>query len=596
MFLVWLLGLGGVAPAKAAEQFLAPEQAFQVSAALVSAQRAEVLVRIAEGYYLYREPLKITAEGAALGPLEVPAGKVKFDENFGKEVETYRGELQVGVPLQPAGSAPVTLEVVVQGCADAGLCYPPQALKIALDASRPTAGSATTSPAPIVPNSATASQGNARGWLDDAAVGEVLRSGRLWPALLVFFGLGLMLSLTPCVLPMLPILSSLIVGQQPCASRGRGLALATAYSLGMALVYTALGIAAGLAGEGFAAALQTPWALGVFSALLVVLALSMFDVYELRLPAAMTTQLTVHCNRLRAGQLMGVFAMGGVSALIVSPCVSAPLAGALMFISQSRDVVLGGGALFALAMGMSVPLLLLGASAGRWLPKAGPWMQMIKRLFGVLMLAVALWVAQPLLQVSVALAIWGLLLMLLGFLLKPFAPHAAHQHPVRDSLGRAMGLAALAWGLAQLVGAASGGRDPLQPLAHLVAGARAAEPAAPAFRVIHTQAEFDAALRDAGGQRLILDFYADWCVSCKEMERFTFRDANVAQRMQAAVLIKADVTANTEDQRAMLKRFGLFGPPGTLFFDGQGRELLASRVIGYQDAARFKRTLDAVGL
>lgn len=592
----WLvIALAGWPLAHAAEQFLPPEQAFQVRAALVTAQRAEVQVRIAEGYYLYREPLRVTAQGATLGPLEVPPGKVKFDENFGKTVETYRSSLQVGVPVQQA-TGPFKLEVVVQGCADAGLCYPPQSITIGLD---PAAALASGAGGVALPAAASAGPGAGRapgGWLDDAAVGEVLRSGHLWKVLAVFFGLGLLLSLTPCVLPMLPILSSLIVGQQGAGSRLRGLSLAGAYSLGMALVYTALGVAAGLAGEGVGAALQTPWVIGSFAVLLAFLALSMFDVYELRLPAALTQRLTTQCNRLRAGQVLGVFAMGGISALIVSPCVSAPLAGALVFISQSRDLVLGGGALFAMAMGMSVPLLLLGASAGRWLPKAGPWMQTVKRVFGVLMLAVALWVAQPLLPLPLVLALWGLLLLLLGFMLKPFAPHAAHQHPLRESLTRALGLAALAWGLAQIVGAASGGRDPLQPLGHLAAGARAAQVDGPAFQIIRSQAEFDGALTAAAGRPLILDFYADWCVSCKEMERFTFRDATVSRRMQAAVLLKADVTANTDDQRALLKRFGLFGPPGTLFFDAQGQEVAAARVIGYQDAVRFGRTLDAAGL
>lgn len=594
--MLWLgLMLATALGARAAEDFLPPEQAFQVQAAMSGPQRAEVQVRIAKGYYLYREPLRITAQGAALGPLEVPLGKVKFDENFGKNVETYRDELRVGVPLAQA-SGPFALDVVVQGCADAGLCYPPQNVSLKLDPANGAAQGDTASGA-LPPLREVGAAGGRASWLDDAAVGDVLRGGRLWQVAGVFFLLGLLLSLTPCVLPMLPILSSLIVGSEGAGSRRRGLALAGAYSLGMALVYTALGVAAGLAGEGLGAALQTPLALGIFSGLLALLALSMFDVYELRLPAGMATHLSNHCNRMRAGQLLGVFAMGGVSALIVSPCVSAPLAGALVFISQSRDVVLGGGALFAMAAGMSVPLLLLGASAGRWLPKAGPWMQAVKRLFGLLMLAVALWVAQPVLPPPLTLLLWGLLLLLLGFMLKPLSPRVLHQHAMRESLTRAIGLAALAWGLAQIVGAASGGRDPLQPLAHLAGGARAASLVeAPSFQVLTTSAEFDNALRAAAGRPVILDFYADWCVSCKEMERFTFRDPDIARRMKAAVLLKADVTANTPDQRALLRRFQLFGPPGTLFFDASGQEIGNSRVIGFQDASRFGRSLSVAGL
>jgi thiol:disulfide interchange protein DsbD len=399
------------------------------------------------------------------------------------------------------------------------------------------------------------------------------------------------MSFTPCVLPMLPILSSLIVGARGVVSRGRGLTLAACYSLGMALVYTGLGVLAGLAGEGFAAALQTPWAIAAFALLLTLLALSMFDVYELQLPAALSTRLADQSNRLPGGQAAGVFAMGGISALMVSPCVSAPLAGALLFISQSRDWALGGAALFAMAAGMSVPLLLLGASAGRWLPRAGLWMSGVKRVFGVLMLAVAIWLAQPVLPQAAALALWGLLLLCSAWLLWP-----ARGAPARTVASRRV-LAVLVLGaaLAQLVGAATGGKDPLQPLAHLGAP-RAAQGEAPAFTVLRSEAEFDAALQAAGGRPVVLDFYADWCVSCKEMERFTFSDADIAARLRQAVLLKADVTANTDSQRALLRRFKLFGPPGTLFFDRQGRELPQARVVGFQSAQRFGQTLTRAGL
>jgi thiol:disulfide interchange protein DsbD len=405
----------------------------------------------------------------------------------------------------------------------------------------------------------------------------------------------LLLSLTPCVLPMLPILSSLIVGVEQKPSRWRGLVLATAYSLGMALVYTALGLAAGLAGEGFAAALQTPWAIGGFSLVLAVFALSMFDVYELRLPAAFTGQMTTQCNRLPAGRLAGVFLMGGVSALIVSPCVTAPLAGALLFISQSGDVLQGGAALFAMAAGMSVPLLLLGASAGRWVPKAGAWMHGVKRMFGLMMLGVALWVAQPVLPAAIVLALWGLLLLLTGFLLGPFSTPLHHRHILRSALQRSLGVVALTLGVVQIVGAASGGSDPLRPLAHFTATGKVAA-SGPVFQMIDGEAGLDQALRAADGRMVVLDFYADWCVSCKEMERFTYSDAQVSARLGRALLLKADVTANTEPQRALLRRFQLFGPPGTLFFDTQGHEVAGARVVGFQDARRFGETLGSVGL
>jgi len=571
-------------PVWAADQFLPPEQAFAVSARMVAPQRVEVLVRITSGYYVYREPFRFSAEGATLGPAELPAGQVKFDNNFQKNVETYRGELRIALPLAQSGG-PFKLKVVTQGCADAGLCYPPMSTELRLDPAG-VAGDQTL--APRQPDTGLLEA-------DGAIVDRMLRAGRLLPVLGLFFGLGLLLSLTPCVLPMLPILSSLILGSGERPSRWRGLALASAYSLGMALVYTALGLAAGLAGEGFAAALQTPWAIGAFSALLAFFALSMFDVYELRLPARFTGHMSGHANRLPAGQFAGVFVMGGVSALIVSPCVTAPLAGALLFISQTGDVALGGAALFAMAAGMSVPLLLLGVSAGQWLPKAGAWMQSVKQLFGVMMLGVALWVARPVLPAALVMLLWGLVLLLSGFLLQPFSPLTHHRHVFRVALQRSLGVAALTLGVMQMVGAGSGGQDPLRPLGEFTGSAADARPAL-VFQVVQSEAALDAALQSAAGRPVMLDFYADWCVSCKEMDRTTFKDSKVVARLGQALLLKADVTANTESQRVLLRRFKLFGPPGTLFFDAQGREIVAARVMGFQDARRFEDTLSQAGL
>ncbi len=585
---LWL-GLGGAA--RAADDFLEPEKAFQFSARMVASDRIEISFAIAKGYYLYRERFSFSADGVALGVPDIPPGKVKFDENFNKNVETYRDQIRIVVPASGA-AAPFALRVVSQGCADAGLCYPPMTSTATLDPKVLSGGFA-----------AAPGQGGGRGtdpaagarWTDGSMVDAALRAGGFWQVVGVFVAMGVLLSLTPCVLPMLPILSSIIAGGQERPTRLRGLALAGSYSLGMALVYTALGVAAGLAGEGLAGALQTPWVLGAFAAMLVLFSLSMFDVYELKLPARFTSRMSEHSNRLPAGRLAGVFAMGALSALIVSPCVSAPLAGALLYISQSRDVVLGGAALFAMACGMSVPLLLLGVSSGRWLPKSGPWMHAVKRFFGVLMLGVAIWIVQPVLPSAIALGLWGLLLLMLGFMLKPFTAQAHHLHAPRTWLQRSLGVAALSLGVMQIVGAASGGRDPLQPLAHLGGAAQAAAPHGPSFKVIRSVAELDQVLATAK-QPVLLDFYADWCVSCKEMERFTFSQPEIASRMSRAVLLKADVTANNEQDRELLKRFKLFGPPGTLFFGPDGQELVAARVIGFQSAQRFGETLGAAGL
>jgi len=581
------------AQARADADFLDPEIAFKLAARAVDERTVELTYTVAPGYYLYREQFKFAANGATLGAPVLPAGKTKFDETFQKTVETYRDVVRITIPVQRA-SPGFQLLATNQGCADKGLCYPPQQRGVDVklvgfggdgSARVMAASESLAGPAVASPGAAPAATYAA----DDAGIDSALRSGKLWPVIGVFFLGGVLLSLTPCVLPMLPILSSIIVGHGKQVSRGRGLALAASYSLGMAFVYTALGVAAGLAGEGLAATLQKPWVLALFATGLVALSLSMFGVYELQLPAALTGSLSSASQRLPAGRFAGVFAMGGVSALIVSPCVAAPLAGALVYLSQTRDVWLGGTALFSLAAGMSVPLLLMGASAGALLPRAGGWMDDVKRFFGLMLLGVALWTVQSVLPAPLVLALWGALAIGAAVML-------ASQRPgwTKSVWRRAAAAVLAACGLLQLVGAASGGSNPLQPLAQLRAGADAAAHG-PVFTTVRSLADLDAALRGAG-RPVMLDFYADWCVSCKEMERFTFIDPAVQKKMSAALLLKADVTANNADDRELLKRFRLFGPPGTIFFDASGREVPAARIAGFQDSARFLQTLQTAGL
>jgi len=582
--------LGAAGAVHAADDFLAPEQAFKPAVRALNPTMLEVSYEIAPGYYMYREQFKFEAQGATVGTLDYPKGKVKFDETFQKEVETYRERFVLRVPITPSGGA-FKLAITGQGCADQGLCYPPQTQVAELDLSDPNAARIKLVGADgEVPAITPLADG-------DSQLDAALQSGRFWSVVGVFFIAGLLLSLTPCVLPMLPILSSIIVGRSGAsASRGRSFLLAVSYSLGMALIYTALGVAAGLAGEGLAAALQKPWVLGLFALALVGFSLSMFGVYELQLPQALTGGLSSASQRLPAGQFAGVFVMGGVSALIVSPCVAAPLAGALVYISQSRDVVLGGTALFALACGMSVPLLLLGASAGAWLPRTGAWMDGVKHFFGLLLLGVALWTVQPVLPAGLALALWGALLIGGAIVFGLFEPAHVHGRP-RLWLRKTVTAVAALFGLLQLIGAASGGHDPLQPLRHWVGVAGAASPAGQqvAFQRVRSVAELDAVLASAG-RPVMLDFYADWCVSCKEMERFTFNEPAVRQRLGKALLLQADVTANSEADKALLRRFRLFGPPGIIFFDAQGKELDGVRVIGFQDAERFAKSLAAAGI
>jgi len=618
-----LLAVIALQPARAAEdQFLEPDKAFQFSAKAHDAKSVEVTFAIAPGYYLYREQFKFAAAGATLGTPAIPPGKVKFDETFQKNVETYRNAISILVPIEQAG-AEFRLVVTSQGCADAGLCYPPMQSAAAIGltgfggagtARVEPPGSSLGGPSLATNASTTPSAPEATG------IDAVLRGGSFWPIVGAFFIAGLLLSLTPCVLPMLPIVSSIVVGQADSGSgpalagagaasgraaagpsRSRGLALAASYSFGMAVVYTAFGVFAGLAGEGLAAALQNPWVLGAFALGLVALSLSMFGVYELQMPSSISSRINDAARKLPGGKAAGVFAMGGVSALIVSPCVAAPLAGALLYLSQTRDVWLGGTALFSLAAGMSVPLLLVGASAGALLPRAGAWMVEVKAAFGVLLLGVALWTVQPILPGPLALALWGLLalgaaglLVVRARALAP-APAAAGAPPRlawRQAIAALLGLV----GVLQVVGAASGATDPLQPLAPFASRSDiAASPGMPRFQRVKGVDELDAALRTAG-RPVMLDFYADWCVSCKEMERFTFTDPAVQKKLAGALLLKADVTANDDHDRALLKRFSLFGPPGTIFFDAAGKEIRSARVIGYENSRRFVETLGKAGL
>ncbi len=560
--------------AHAAEDYLPPEQAFQLSGRMVDAGTLELSYRIADGYYMYRDRFHFSAEGATLGEPQFPPGKRKYDDNFQKEVETYHQSVTARMPVSGAVDR-FTLVAVSQGCADKGLCYPPMTLKLTM--SRQATGQSVSA------GSGDAMQ--ATGGSDIDGIAAVLKSGKLWRILSLFFVLGIGLSFTPCVLPMLPILSSIIVGQQTAAGggRARSFLMSVAYSLGMALVYTALGVAAGMLGEGLSAYLQNPWMLAGFALLMAVLALSMFDVYTLQVPASVQSRLSSASGN-GSGKWLGVFLMGAISALIVGPCVAAPLAGALLYISQTGNVVLGGSALFAMAAGMSVPLLLIGASAGALLPRAGAWMDAVKRFFGVLMLGTALWMVSPVIPSWLQMAGWALLGIGYGAFLLWSRP--------AGWIARGLGLAVVTLGLLQLVSVVTGGRDPLAPLSHLHAQGTAV--AGTDFVRIRSSAELDSALQqNAAGERrpVMLDFYADWCVSCKEMERFTFSDQRVKERFGQMLLLQIDVTANNADDRAMLKRFNLFGPPGIMFFDADGRELVQRRVIGYQDADKFVSTL-----
>jgi len=586
LFAIFAALLAG--PARAEQDFLDPAIAFRFEARMLDPQTAEVSYAIADGYYMYRERFAFKANGSSvtLGVAQIPPGKVKYDETFEKDVETYKGRLTIRIPVE--GSGAFTLVATSQGCADAGLCYPPQEHSAALGAGGATAAPAlpirqgatmSTPLAGTAPANVPASPAATSAPSDMASLAGLLGGGSLLAIVPAFILLGLGLAFTPCVLPMVPILSSIIVGEGKNVSRARGFILSLAYSLGMAIVYTLLGVAAGLAGEGMAAALQNPWVLGTVALLIVAMALSMFGFYQLQLPNTLQTRLSAASNRQQGGKLAGVFAMGAISALIVGPCVAAPLAGALVYISQTRDVFIGGAALFSMAVGMSIPLLLVGLSAGSLLPRAGMWMESVKRLFGVLMLGMAIWLVSPVIAPAAAMLLWAALLLGYGFYLL---------RQTRAWAAMAAGAAFALLGAMQLVGVASGGRDALAPLAHL----KGVQQHGLSFTRIKTVNDLDAALAANAGKTVMLDFYADWCVSCKEMEKFTFVDPKVQARLANSVLLQVDVTANDAADKAMLKRFGLFGPPGIILFDGEGKEIADSRVIGYQNAEKFLHSLE----
>ncbi|WP_436408646.1 protein-disulfide reductase DsbD [Achromobacter insolitus] len=598
-----LLLLGWQTAARAEAEFLEPEKAFIFSAEMVAPETLELRYRVAPGYYMYRERFGITISpigAATLGDAVYPKGEVKYDPTFEKDMEVFHQDVVIRVPVA-AGGQPFTLTVTAQGCADAGLCYPPMDSSVKLT---PVAGGyALAGPggAAAAATGASSASGGLGALVNAGDTGLADALGGLgWVKTAgVFLVLGLLLAFTPCVLPMIPILSSIVLGgaAQAKPSRGRGLALAATYVLGMSVVYTALGVAAGLSGAGLAAWLQTPWILSLFAILLAVLALAMFDAFTFQMPAGIQGWLSQRSARIPGGRYTGALVMGALSALIVGPCVAAPLAGALLYISQTGDVVLGGSALFAMAWGMGVPLLIVGASSGALLPKAGPWMDGVKRLFGMLLLATAWWMLIPVVPTWVQMTGWAFLAVVAAVMLRAFdalPEGAGSARMFGKGVGLLLALAAAAW----LIGAASGGRDVLQPLSHLAA--RTDAPAGVAansgevhFTRVRNNAELDALLAQSR-QPVMLDFYADWCVSCREMERFTFTDPGVAQRMAGMLLVQADVTANNADDRALLKRFRLFGPPGIMFFEPGGKELPDARVVGFQDAKRFTESLDKV--
>ncbi len=558
--------------AAASGDLLPVDQAFRLSAEASGPERIKLTWVIAEGYYLYRSKITATTDSKliALGTPAFPPGESITDDNFGQQ-EIYRTVLELEVPFSRARAdgGQVDLEVSYQGCAQGRVCYPLRQHKVTIGIDASTASAA----------------GNVseQDWLESKLKGPLLT------ALMWFFLGGLGLSLTPCVLPMVPILSGIIGTQGKNVTTLRAFLLALVYVLGMALTYAAAGAIFALAGKQAQAAFQSPWLIGTFAALFAFLSLPMFGLFELQMPSFIQTRLANISNQQKAGTLIGTFVMGILASLIVTTCVAPPLVGALGYIAQTGEMLRGALALFAMGIGMGVPLLIVGASAGKLLPKAGPWMVAIKAFFGVLFLGVAIYLLDRILPATVIMALWAVLTFATGYWLWSLGRHRDGQEG--NVVVAALGLILVVYGAILAMGAAAGSSDPLQPLKGLVVAGATNAAASPTgsgdrFAKVTTGAELDAKLAaaKAADRPVVVDFYADWCTSCKELEKYTFTDAGVLKALEAADLIRVDVT----DDSALLTRFGLVGPPTLLFFNRAGTELKAHRIVGYVKAEQFR--------
>lgn len=625
-------------------EFLEAQKVFRVEGIEASGDAVHVRALIAPGYYVYRHRLSIKAAGAAL-PLQLPAGEPKTDEFFGA-TEVYRDA--VALDVRPAGATTATLHW--QGCADKGICYPPQAMRIDLpatpSASAPAApgapprssgvsgapaalpnatvaGAATgpvtsaitgTPPLPVLASSSTPGDaaapalrlGDGRAAQappatelgEDEALARRLADSGIGAAIAVFFGLGVLLAFTPCTLPMVPIVSGLVLGGQPTPRRA--LALSAAYVVPMALTYAGLGVAAGMSGANLQAAMQNPWMLGAFAVLFVVLAMPMFGMFELQLPALLRDRLDRAGRERRGGTIAGASMMGVLSALLVGPCMTAPLAGALLYISQTGNPITGGLALFALGLGMGLPLLAIAVFGARVLPKPGAWMTRVKAAFGFVMLAMAVSMAARVVSAPVALALWGAWLLTVAVGLLAAGMQRSGASPWHWSARGAAAIVAV-WAVALMLGGAGGATDPWRPLAAL-AGPAAPNLGATAPGVVYTSAKSTAdvarRIAEAGtrGQWTLIDFYADWCVSCHVIEREVFGDARVAPVLGRMQVLRPDVTANDPTDQALMRAWHVAGPPTLLLVGPDGRERRELRIVGEIDAANFLTRLNRAGV
>jgi thioredoxin:protein disulfide reductase len=568
--------------------FLPVDEAFEPILTAIDGNNVEVAIRVADGYYLYKDKFSATvlSDVAQAGRLELPAGEIKNDQYFG-EMEVYHGDVfgKLSIARATPAAMDVEIELKYQGCADGGICYPPATRVLSVSLPEATTvgalaavAASTDSGAPMIS--------------EQGRLAQVITTAHIGSVIAIFFGLGLLLAFTPCVLPMIPILSGIIAGEGDNISPARGFSLALSYVMGMALIYTAAGVGAAAAGLQLQAMFNQPWVLILFSSLFVVLALGMFGMFELQMPSAIQTRLAGISGNQKSGTAIGAFVMGGLSALVVTACVAPALIATLTVMAQTGDMLRGGTALFAMSLGMGAPLLLVGAAQGKLLPKAGAWMVAVKSAFGFMMLGMGIWMMARILPGEVTLAAYGVLIFMAGVFLGGLTQLTPESLGVQK-LGKGVGLLAVIYGAVLLVGSLAGGDSMLRPLASLNSGGGVAyveEHRGLDFQRIKTTADLDAALVSAAanGQSAMLDFYADWCVSCIEMEEYTFTDGGVQNALSNTVLLQADVTANDDEDQALLERFGVFGPPTIIFFGGDGMQRNGYEVVGYMKAREFE--------
>ncbi len=588
-------GLGGQ------DEILDPDQAFQISTEHKPGKFIASWV-IAEGHYLYRDKLQITIiDDATDGdvvtalPLVTPQGEAKDDPIFNKTLYVFHDFASATLPYQYNGNGDkeVVFKVKYQGCSEiSGICYPPQTKKFTVTLSPVTAEQVAQ--ASVANNNAATTYVSEQ---DEIAL--ALQSDNTLLTLLIFFGAGLLLAFTPCVFPMIPILSGIIVGQGKDITTRKAFWLSLVYVLAMAATYTIVGILVGLSGENIQAWFQNPWIIGSFAAIFVALSFSMFGFYELQMPASIQSKLTVASNSQEGGTVIGVAIMGFLSALIVGPCVTAPLVGALIYIAETGDAVLGGMALFSLSMGMGAPLLLIGASAGKFLPRAGAWMDSVKAVFGVLLLALAIWLLERVTPVAITMTLWAMLIIVSAIYmgaLESLGSNSDKSPSGWKKLWKGLGIILLIYGTILIIGISAGNRNLLQPLKGITGSNTAMVQQQEHLEFIQIKGvaglEAELAKAKAAGKSVMLDFYADWCISCKEMEAFTFTDPGVQQALHDVVLLQADVTPNDEQDTELYKHFGIIGPPSIMFFGTDGVERRNYRVVGYMKADQFKQQVE----